>query len=88
MGIEEPVELGYIVVPKDTGRVGPLLAEWTASDLDEADLAAAEVVRGVRSEIFWPPAVPPPRFFDELSAICQDEQFGSPADDDTEGASL
>jgi RecB family exonuclease len=77
LGIELPVRLGYIVLPRDTGRVGCLEAAWTDAELDEADRAAAEVVRGVRAEHFWPPAEPPPPFSEELSAICQDGCLGA-----------
>jgi RecB family exonuclease len=77
-----PVGLGYIVLPKDTSRVGELLAEWTDDDLRSADCAAEEVVRRVRSQTFWPPASPPPEFSEEFSAICLDAQFGEFMGDD------
>ena len=77
LGIEGPVEVGYIVLPKDTSKAGHLLAEWTDDDFASADRAAEEVIRGVRAEKFWPPAVPPPAFSEEFAAICQDGQFGT-----------
>ncbi len=72
LGIEGPVELGYICLPKDTSRTGHLLAEWSDEDLDDADLAAEEVVRRVRNSDFWPRTEPPPNFFEEFAVICQD----------------
>jgi RecB family exonuclease len=70
-----PIELAYLVLPKDVRQVGPLRAEWTKDDLTAADAAAEDVVRKVRAEQFWPPASPPPAFFDDLAAICQDSRL-------------
>ena len=75
LGLDGPIGLAYIALPKDVRQVGMLPAAWTAGDLAEADLAAAEVVRKVRAEHFWPPVSPPPAFFDDLAAICQDNQL-------------
>ncbi len=75
LGIEGPVELAYIVLPKDTGKVGHLPAEWTDEELQDADRTAEEVIRRVRAEEFWPPASPPPAFSEHLAAICKDGQF-------------
>ena len=77
MGIAGPVELGYIVLPKDPAKVGHLLAGWTEDELRAADRTAEEVVRHVRAEIFWPPASPPPAFSEEFAAICGDQHFDS-----------
>jgi RecB family exonuclease len=77
LGIEGPVELAYIVLPKDVSRVGSLPAGWTDDDLDEADRTAANVVRRVRAEEFWPPALPPPAFSEQFAAICQDDRFAA-----------
>jgi len=85
LGIEGPVALGYIVLPKDVGRLGLLAAEWTDDDLADADETARRVVRDIRAGKFWPPADPPPAFCEEFSAICQDGQFrAAPADDDVD----
>jgi len=35
------------------------------------------VIRAIRAGVFWPPTDPPPAFFDEFAAICQDGQFGT-----------
>ena len=75
MGIKGPIELAYIVLPKDTSRTGIVMSEWTPEDLQSADEAAAEVVRKVRAGKFWPPSVPPPDFSEDFAPICQDGQF-------------
>jgi len=77
MGIDGPVETGYIVLPKDIGKVGHLLSGWSEEELAEADKVAAEVVRNVRAEKFFPPVAPPPAFSEEFAAVCQDGQFGA-----------
>ena len=75
LGVEPPVQLGFILLPKDVNRVQFCLAEWTDQDLDEADEVARKVVRGIRQEIFWPPVEPPPDFSEEFASICQDGVF-------------
>jgi RecB family exonuclease len=86
LGIEGPLELAYVVLPKDISAVGPLPAAWTQDDLDDADRTAADVIRGVRAEVFWPPANPPPAFSEEFAAICQDDRFGAViANEEVEG---
>ncbi len=77
LGVAGPVEVGYIVLPKDTSHVGELMAPWGEADLAAADRTAQSVIRGVRSQRFWPPADPPPAFSEEFSAICQDSGFGA-----------
>ncbi|MDY0166195.1 MAG: PD-(D/E)XK nuclease family protein [Thermoguttaceae bacterium] len=77
LGISDSVRLAYIALPKDTNAVGILPAEWTDADLAEADAAAADVIRGVRAGVFWPPTSPPPAFSEDLAAICQDGQYGA-----------
>ncbi len=77
LGIDGPVKLGYILLPKDTAKTGASMAEWTDDDLASAEATAAEVIRNVRQERFWPPASPPPAFSESLAAICQDGQYGS-----------
>lgn len=79
LGIDGPVRLGYLVLPKDTSKTGDLLAEWTDKELENADRAAEAVIRSVRAERFWPPVTPPPALFAEFSAICLEGQFGGEA---------
>jgi ATP-dependent helicase/nuclease subunit B len=75
LGIGGELALGYVVLPKDAARTGHLLAEWTEAELAEAEAAAADVIRKVRAEKFWPPASPPPAGFEPLAAICHDDQL-------------
>jgi RecB family exonuclease len=85
LGITGPVDLGYIVLPKDTSRIGPILAEWSDADLGDADRTAEAVVRNVRAGNFPRSLIPPP-FSEVFAAICQDGQFGGLASlDDDEG---
>jgi ATP-dependent helicase/nuclease subunit B len=51
-GPGEPVRLGYVLLPRDTDRVGAALAEWDGEVLDTADEQAREVVRTVRRNRF------------------------------------
>lgn len=69
LGIEGKIKLGYIVLPKDTGKTGQMQADWDEADLADADAAAAEIIRRVRRQEFWPPTVPPPKYWDEFAAI-------------------
>jgi len=85
LDLDGPLALAYVALPKDTSAVGVLLAEWTQADFDDADRTAAEVVRGVRAEKFWPPANPPPAFSEDFAAICQDNRFAAEIAADVEG---
>jgi ATP-dependent helicase/nuclease subunit B len=75
LGIEGPVRLGYVLLPKDTEQVDFCLAEWTDADLRAADATAQAVVQGIREGRFWPPTDPPPDFSEEFAPICQDGVF-------------
>ncbi|MFH2000097.1 MAG: PD-(D/E)XK nuclease family protein [Planctomycetota bacterium] len=70
MGIKGPCRLGYIVLPKDTDKVNAQIAPWSEEELDEADLAAADVVRRIRNEEFWPPSENLNPDWDDFAAIC------------------
>ena len=74
----ERLEMGYIVLPKDTGKTGYLKAQWGKDELRDADDTAAAVVRAVRGERFFPPKLQPPAFAEEFAAICQDNRIGRP----------
>ncbi|MGQ4807028.1 hypothetical protein NKDENANG_00366 [Candidatus Entotheonellaceae bacterium PAL068K] len=77
LGIEDNVQLGYILLPKDLKEIGERIAPWSHEALTDADQVAAEVVRHVRAETFWPPSSATLATFDEFAAICQTEQFGA-----------
>ena len=76
-GITTDVQLGYILLPKDLQEIGASIATWTPADLAQADEVAAEVVRRVRAEVFWPPAAEPPSF-DDFAVLCQDAYQWTP----------
>ena len=86
--IPGPVELGYILLPKNTADTRAELAQWTAAELLTADEKAFEVIRKIRAEIFWPPAAEPTAFSADLAAICQDDVFAAASlrADETEDA--
>ena len=86
--IGRPVQLGYIVLPKDTGKVSEHLAPWSETLLAEADAKASEVLRAIHAGQFWPPTAETDRtrWFPEFAAICQEDLLlVGAADDDDDG---
>ena len=76
LGVHGDVRLGYILLPKDTTRVGHELATWTEEELQQADEVAHEVARRILDGEFWPPAeLTSGVGFAEYAAICQDGVF-------------
>ncbi len=75
LGIEGPVQLGYVLLPKDVDKVEFCMAQWADEDLAAADEVARQVVRDIREQKFWPPTDPAPDFSEDLAAICQDKVF-------------
>jgi ATP-dependent helicase/nuclease subunit B len=75
--VPEPdqVGLGYILLPNNTSNVKFDPASWTPEQLRMADEQAWTVMRSIRAEIFWPPAIDAPQFSDATSSICQDNVF-------------
>lgn len=71
LGHAESVRLGYIVLPKKSGETGERLAKWTGDDLADAYEQARKVIRALRQRAFKL-TTPPPPYFEEYSAICQD----------------
>ncbi|MBI84787.1 MAG: hypothetical protein CMJ81_16465 [Planctomycetaceae bacterium] len=76
LGIRDPVSLAYILLPKDTTKVGISRAEWSQDELNDADNQIGEVVRRVLNGNFWPPAAPAPRILTEYGALCQEGIYG------------
>ena len=74
-GITEPVQLGYVLLPKDVDKVEFCMAQWSDEQLASADAVAREVVQKIWDNQFWPPTHPPPDFSEEYAAICQDGVF-------------
>lgn len=90
MGLNGPMQTAYFHLPKDVKQTGIEVAQWTDDELRGADETAADVVRGVRAERFWPPSPQPPDFTEDFAPICQDNQFRAPglsdaADTEAEG---
>jgi hypothetical protein len=71
------IELGYILLPKDSGGVVLARADWDRLMLESADELARQIIADIRAEKFWPPTSPPPDFADDLATICQDRSLGS-----------
>ena len=71
------VRLGFILLPSDASKTRFELAKWNSDTLHAADLAAEEIVRRIRKEVFWPPTDPYPyKNFDDHAAILQQGVFG------------
>lgn len=68
----QPVSLGYINLCKDTEKIGFVAAPWQDADLHSALQVAHQVIRNIRSEIFWPPS-DPPEYPDDFSSLCCDD---------------
>ena len=71
LGYKESVKLGYIVIPKKGDETGHRFAKWTKDDLNEAHDTARNVIRRLRNREFEL-TNPPPLYFEEFAAICQD----------------
>ncbi|MBB74093.1 MAG: hypothetical protein CMJ75_06220 [Planctomycetaceae bacterium] len=56
LAVTDPVQLGFILLSKDTTAASFSLAKWSEAELSEAEEVACEVVRKVRDETFWPPS--------------------------------
>ncbi len=66
----DEVQLGYILLPRDSERVGECFAEWTGDQLDSADEQAREVVRFLRRNTFhFDAAAVSPRSAGPLAAV-------------------
>ena len=73
---DERLQLGYVLLCKDTRHIGDSLAQWTPEELSGADEVARQVVRSIRQQAFWPMADEPPAFCEDLAVICQDHRLG------------
>lgn len=66
----EKVELGYVQVCSDLGKIGLDLADWNPMELEGALEQAREVIRAIRQNRFWPPGEPV--YEDEFAELCMD----------------
>jgi hypothetical protein len=74
--INGPVQVGYILLPRNLKKVGECLATWGDAEWASADAVAAQVMAGVREQVFWPPNDQLRWTDDELAAICQTNILG------------
>lgn len=68
-------QLGYIVLPKETEKIGESMADWDESMLEDADNKALEVASDIVAERFWPPNRLPPGTVSDFGAVCQEYAF-------------
>lgn len=73
------VQLGYIVLPRDTNSVQALFGEWSSEELAEADEVARDVITDILEERFWKVLPEPSGSLSEFDAICQEGVFGREA---------
>lgn len=73
----DKLQLGYIVLPRDTKKDPLSPANWTAEELQEAQHTAWDVVRKVRNHEFWPMSAIDSRLTDDFAAICKSRCLGS-----------
>lgn len=86
--VGETLNLGYITIPKGAAQTKHHVTEWTVDDLASADETAREVIRRIRANEWekFRPKDPPPAFFDEFSAICQDGRLGAGGEEEDESS--
>ena len=73
-GIEGPIELGYLLLPRKLSAVGFAAANWSNDQIESALQVACQVVRGIRADHYWPPA-DPPFYLDGLGGLCYDHVY-------------
>ncbi len=69
------VTTGYVLLPKKLSDIGFDQTNWSPDELNAADELAREIIRKIRTNAYWPPALKPPKFSDDYAAICQDNVF-------------
>ena len=74
MGIEGQIDVGYILLPKDTDKTGELLAKWDEEELQEADGLATRIWQDVQEGRFWKPRAEA-RHHNGFDLICQQHVF-------------
>ena len=72
--VPDQLQLGYVLLPRDVADVGPSWTDWGEAELLDADAVAADVVRAIRAEKFWPPAEDQ-QAFDDFATICGVDQL-------------
>jgi hypothetical protein len=82
--LDSTVQLGYFNVPKKAEKTEVVLANWDDATLASADDEARNVIHKIQAAVYWPPAEPPPKYSEDLAAICLDTVFSRPALDEDE----
>ncbi len=75
LNIEGPLQLGYILLPKETGKTGASMADWDNDARAAADEKALQVASDIVAGKFWPPRQPLSGFATDFAAICQEQAF-------------
>ena len=75
--------LGYFNLPADIENTGITLATWDAAMLANSDVAAKDIIRAVRQEIFWPRRDENSHLFPEFDTICQTHRI-EPSDSEND----
>lgn len=79
--LDGELKLGFFVLPKDVSKIDVMEAQWSESELEQADETARNVVRALRERKYWPPAEWSSSWEDPLAAICQVGIFDRHPDD-------
>jgi ATP-dependent helicase/nuclease subunit B len=74
MGLVGPIDLGYILLPKDIEKTGDSMAKWNDQQLGEADDLAASIWQSVQEGLFWKPRADA-KYFNGFDLICQQDVF-------------
>jgi len=73
--LDGTLRLGYILLPKETEKIGASMADWDAATLESADSRALEVARDIVAGKFWPPSRLSPGTVTDFAGICQEHAF-------------
>ncbi len=64
------IELGYVLLPKNSAKGGFAMAAWKEEELIEADEVARSVAEAIVAETFWPPK--DDVRYDDFEEICME----------------
>ncbi|MFV0445838.1 MAG: PD-(D/E)XK nuclease family protein [Planctomycetaceae bacterium] len=75
LGVTKNVQLSYFLLPENSEQTRMEVAEWTTTDLDEADDLIREIGRNILDRVFWPPRDSGAVKYDNWQAVCQSTAF-------------
>lgn len=75
LGVDGSVQLGYVLLPKETEKVGAVIADWDDAMLQSADEKAFEVAGDIVACKFWPPKRLPAGRVSDFASICQEYAY-------------